>query len=149
MSQSYWAISTWQFLHTISIQLNNNLFERDKQIILNICYNICTNLPCPTCSEHARHALNSNNYWRISNLEQLRQFMFNFHNTVNKHTGKKIEDVTILDKYKHYKISVVVNNFIRYYPKSYDTGLKLSISGQITRKKIVKDLLSWLKSALR
>jgi hypothetical protein len=144
-----WASSTWLLLHSLTIKMNNNLFLKEKNNILSLFYDICTNLPCPTCSAHAKHVMKEYNFMKISNINQLKDFMFNFHNHVNKNIGKKIEDESVLEKYNNVRFHLVVHNFIRLYPKSFDPGLNLTISSQLHRRKITNRLINWLKQNLK
>ena len=82
-----WGESVWFLLHTLSEKVKPESFLEMRQGFLNIIYIICTNLPCPDCSAHAKMYLDNNQFNSIQSPEQLKIFIFNFHNSVNSRKG--------------------------------------------------------------
>ena len=58
------------------------------------------NLPCDYCAEHASKIIPRLNLNTISTKDKLKQFYFDFHNSVNERTQQTTVDKSILEKYK-------------------------------------------------
>jgi len=82
-----WGPPIWYLLHTLSVKIKEEHFMKLRVELLNNIYAICTNLPCPDCSNHAKIYLNSINFNAIQTKEDFKRFLFNFHNSVNKRKG--------------------------------------------------------------
>tara|TARA_B100000282_G_scaffold296330_1_gene277917 strand:- start:5311 stop:5769 length:459 start_codon:yes stop_codon:yes gene_type:complete len=86
-SKKQWGNACWYLFHTLAYKLKE---EHAKEVhnILNHIIAICSNLPCPDCSTHAIQTLNRLNKKAINSKESLINAIFQFHNIVNKRTGK-------------------------------------------------------------
>ena len=49
----------------------------------------------------------------------MKRVLFNFHNNANQNSNKKIEDISILNKYKNANVLSVFNHFERRFFVSY------------------------------
>ena len=78
-----WGEPTWFLLHTLCEKVKDEHFNEIRASLLNIIYLICTNLPCPDCSAHAKQYLDKINMNTIHTKDQLKRVMFDFHNTLN------------------------------------------------------------------
>ena len=47
-----WGPITWFFLHTFAEKIHSSAFLANRTNYLNLIFNLCSNLPCPTCSNH-------------------------------------------------------------------------------------------------
>ena len=54
MSPSYWGPSTWIFMHTLAANVKETSFPIIGPSLILILIQICNNLPCPECSQHAK-----------------------------------------------------------------------------------------------
>lgn len=86
-SKKQWGNACWYLFHTLACKLKEE-HTNEIQNILNHIIAICSNLPCPDCSEHAIQTLNRLNRNAINSKESLINAIFQFHNIVNRHTGK-------------------------------------------------------------
>ncbi len=86
-SKKQWGNACWYLFHTLAYKLKEE-HTNEIQNILNHIIAICSNLPCPDCSEHAIQTLNRLNRNAINSKESLVNAIFQFHNIVNRHTGK-------------------------------------------------------------
>ena len=86
-SKKQWGNACWYLFHTLAFKLKKE-HEKEVHNILNHIIAICSNLPCPDCSEHAIQTLNRLNKNAINSKESLINAIFQFHNIVNRHTGK-------------------------------------------------------------
>ena len=82
-------------------------------LIKKICY--C--LPCPYCREDAKQYLSSFNFKLIKSKVDLKLFLFDFHNHVNKKLGNEQPKDQILDKYKSLEITNVMNLWYQYFTR--------------------------------
>lgn len=134
-----WGPITWFFLHTFSEKIHENAFEKNKSIYLNLLYNLCINLPCPTCSNHAKYYLNSNKFKNIKNKNELRIFFWNFHNNVNMRLNKKIQDRSILKMYFHGNFQQILSMFQNILLRG---GFSLNFINSMEKVKNVNILIS-------
>ena len=88
-------------------------------IIWNFINDICQTLPCPFCKTHAVNYLKTVNINNIKSKEGLKKVLFDFHNNANQNSNKKIEDISILNKYKKANVLAVFNHFENRFFVSY------------------------------
>ena len=114
-----WGKYTWILFHIIVEKIDPLSFNKISFKIINWIKKICLNLPCPYCSEHATTLLNKyKNYNKILNKEDLKRFIYEFHNIVNKKVGKKIQDIDVLEKYKNGNLNKYIKNMeLSFYIK--------------------------------
>ena len=111
-----WGKYTWYLFHALAEKINNNHFDKGCIKIINWVKLICLNLPCPYCAEHASMLLNKYSlYHKIKNKENLKMFLFEFHNIVNKKTKKIIETNDILNKYE----SINLNKLLQLWNHNF------------------------------
>jgi hypothetical protein len=97
-----WGEPTWFLFHTLAEKIKEEEFQNIRVEFLNIIYSICSNLPCPICSTHAKKHLNSTNFNNIQTKQQLKDFFFHFHNTVNQRKNYLLFDYqNINEKYSN------------------------------------------------
>ena len=82
-----WGEPTWFLLHTLCEKVKDENFGEARQGLLSILYTICTNLPCPECSSHAKTYLNNINWTTIQTKTQLKRVIFDLHNSLNIKMG--------------------------------------------------------------
>ena len=104
-----WGPKLWYFFHIFSEQINDKFFIVKRNEILSLLSDICNNLPCPTCSEHARAYLKKYRFHRIETKEQLKLFFYNFHNSVNQRTKKEHFPYNQMELYKKGKILKILD----------------------------------------
>jgi hypothetical protein len=141
-SKAKWGQPVWLFFHTLSIKVKDDSFDIVKGELLNLIYAICSNLPCPICSDHAKEYLKSVNFSAIQTKTQLIDFFFQFHNMVNKR--KHIEPFPRDQVEPKYNLAITQNiffNFIRAYnEKSYNTR---HIYDEHIRQRVLTQLKNW------
>lgn len=115
MSIADWGSVTWTLFHTLAEKLKENNQEHIPLLFGQI-NNICKNLPCPTCREHAIHSLNTCNKNKINSRENLIRFLWEFHNIVNKRKDiKPMPFEECKELYKKYRTGIVVQNFLNIF----------------------------------
>lgn len=134
-----WGPITWFFLHTFSEKINEDAFKKKQIYYLNLLYNLCCNLPCPTCSNHAKSYLDQNSFKNIKTKNELRRFFWNFHNNVNTRLGKEYVDISILKIYFHGNFQKIIGIFEN---KLLKLGFSFNFINSMEQVKNVNILLS-------
>jgi hypothetical protein len=138
-----WGAPTWYFFHTIAAKIKPEQFEEYKSQILQMITNICNNLPCPSCTEHAKQYIQRMNNSSIICKNDLIQFLFVFHNTVNERKRKPVflyDD--LIEKYKKANLINITNNFL-YYFKMEHHSVRMIADG-MHRKRTATNIQKWL-----
>lgn len=139
-----WGPSVWFFLHTIAEKIKPENFYVIKTVLIQFIYSICTNLPCPECSTHAKKYLDSINLNAIQTKEDLKKILFTFHNFVNARKGYAIFEYAELEtKYKTAITINVVNYFIQNYTDK--NGIPKLITENMFRNRIVQTFKEWFQ----
>ena len=119
-----WGPSTWFLFHTLAHKIKSEDFSKLKTELIDIIKGICNNLPCPTCSTHASQYVKNLNYNSINSKEDLKIFLFNFHNDVNRRRNVDLFSLSELDeKYSKANTINVIKNFVlvfQYKNKSFN-----------------------------
>jgi hypothetical protein len=110
-----WGVPTWYFFHTFSEKITETLFTNKRKECIDLLIEICNNLPCPYCRDHARDYIKKHKLDNIKTKEELKLYFFKFHNEVNKRTKKKALDISALEIYKNMSMVSV----FRYYRKEF------------------------------
>ena len=67
MSKKDWGNISWILMHSLAQKVTENKFLDCKQILIKIIFDICNNLPCPDCREHANKLLKTSNRPSLEN----------------------------------------------------------------------------------
>jgi hypothetical protein len=114
-----WGAPTWYLFHTMAEKVREESFPLIRKELLNIIYTICTNLPCPDCSNHATKYMNGVNFDAILTKQDLKDMLFRFHNSVNARKNFPIFSKSELDeKYAAANTTLIVQYFFQVYEKS-------------------------------
>ena len=146
MSYQQWGNSTWYLFHGLSHKLKIEHESFAKEIALYFL-KISNNLPCDHCSDHASKILRQCNINNITTKEVLKDFIWKFHNIVNKELKKPLfskEERDIL--YEKININNIIYNF-EHVMKLSNSNSK-AMMGLFKRKLIVNDFIIFLKSNL-
>lgn len=140
MSKKDWGNISWILMHSLAQKVTENKFVNSKQILIRIIFNICNNLPCPDCREHANKLLKTSNIDKISSKKELISFLCEFHNIVNKKLKKPIKNIEEVEKqYSTAKLNMIVNIFFKIYNSVIYNEKMLADS--FRRKIFLKNLL--------
>ena len=120
MSKSLWGPPCWSIMHILATRIKEEDFENKKESLWFIINQICNNLPCPECRQHAVSLMRQTKKENIlKSKDNLEIFLFDFHNLVNKKKGLRLftkEEYNL--KYKKENIREVVINFINIFNAS-------------------------------
>ena len=112
-----WGILTWMLFHTLAEKIKEEYFNYYSNGIISLIKKTCYCLPCPYCREDARKYLSSFNFKLIKSKEDLKLFLYDFHNHVNNKLGNEQPSDQILDKYKTLEITSVMNLWYQYFTR--------------------------------
>jgi len=147
-SRLRWGPSTWYLFHTIAEKIKESEFNKLKDEILNLIKTICMNLPCPTCMQHATEYVKRLNNRSIENKEDLKIFLFNFHNEVNIRRNVSIFTFKELnDKYSNANIVNIIRNFIEVFQYK-NKGFHM-MSTEIQRQRQVEIFKIWFNNNIK
>lgn len=141
-----WGPHVWNFLHIFCEKVNSNKFYEKKKDIFDIIQNICANLPCPECSSDALSLLN--NYPLISNVkskEDLKMYIYHFHNKVNEKLTKESYIIEDLEKYKAGNLNISLNNYLLAIENNNKPNEKLLLH-RFTISRTIKKIKEFIKN---
>jgi len=111
---SHWGSYVWVFLHTLFERIDDSFYIQEKENLIQIVVSLCYSLPCNDCKSHAikyiQKHLNKNN---LLHKHQMQNFLFTFHDSVNKRINKPT--FTQFQVYKTLSFSVVFQEFVDHY----------------------------------
>jgi hypothetical protein len=141
MSNTYWGAPTWIFLHTFVSKIKKEHFGSHKNKLIEYIIKICSNLPCPECSQHATIFLKTIRFENVTKKEDLIEILYVFHNQVNKNLNKPEFPDEILSTYSSKDINIVFNIFNSAFLKKLPNSLMaMSHARRILLKSIKKFL---------
>ena len=108
-----WGPYIWYMLHGLAEKIKDKSFHGLKNELLEHIFNICVNLPCPSCSTHSREYLQKIDFKKIKTKQELRLMLLDFHNNVNTRLRKpNFSYQQLIDKYKTTLIKTILIKFI-------------------------------------
>lgn len=138
-----WGEPVWFFLHTLAHKIKPDSFSILRNDLLKQVYTICTNLPCPDCSVHSKNYLNGVNFNNIKTKENLKDMLFEFHNSVNKRKGFSLFAKDQLDvKYEQANFIAIINYFVTVFLDKHASPRM--ISDDIYRSRLTFSIREWL-----
>jgi hypothetical protein len=146
MSRAIWGPATWYLLHCMVLKIDDNIERPVLEDLKNTIYVVISNLPCPMCSNHAMSYFNSHQYSRIATLEQLRFFIYSFHEDVNKRLNKPstLSYAEHVIYYQTFNLSMVIKHVIHIYENMNNTNLTMMMFS-FHRRRMVSILDQYFK----
>ena len=111
MSKQAWGNATWFMMHVLAQKLRPEHSHCAVQLVRQF-ENICRNLPCPDCAEHAGRMFAQANLSAVKDKDSLIRFLWEFHNIVNKRLGK--HSLTLeqcQERYTHGNTHAILRHF--------------------------------------
>lgn len=141
-----WGPEIWNFFHTMAEKIKEDDFiTLGPQLFYHI-KRICSHLPCPACSEHAKRFFKNAPPNAFSTKKGLKEGLFVFHNVVNRRKQKPIQSLELLDQYKTHNVVRAYERFIRVYKTRGNMKL---LTDSFQRQMIITDLKRWLLKNLK
>jgi hypothetical protein len=144
MKKKDWGNAVWILFHTLAYKLKPE-YSNETAILFTHIINICSNLPCPDCQEHATTILSRSNKGKItSTRETLIQFLFAFHNIVNKKISTPEFPIDSLSIYSRANTKRVVAHFIHIMSMNINND-KLMMNS-FRRQKYINTFTSYINT---
>ena len=140
-----WATPTWDFFHSFATKINPEFYSNNQRACLDIIVQICHVLPCPHCQQHARAFFNINRIRNTKTKDQLAQLLLDFHNDVNRRTGKSVLTLAQLQKYKNAHFINITKQFLFIFSR-YKGTLGAGLSDSMGRKKMIDAVRNWVNT---
>ena len=141
MSPSYWGPSTWFFMHTLAAKIKESSFHSVGPNLIMFLIQICNNLPCPECSEHAKQFWSKVKTSNINNKTDLINLLFVFHNMVNKRKQLKAFKYENLKYYESRNLIETYNTFSKNFNTRGNMNL---INESFRRNMMLTSLKKWI-----
>lgn len=136
-----WGPPTWTLIHTLAEKIHETEFPRLFPHLFNHLKRICSFLPCPDCSMHAKKFLDNIKTNEIRTKIDFINIMYIFHNVVNVRKNKPLYNYGNMYKYKYNNVGNAFKNFVNVY--NTNGNIKL-LSDTFQRQIIIKDFKRWL-----
>ena len=138
-----WGEAIWFLFHTLAEKIKEEHFQSKKYEMINIVKAICTNLPCPKCTDHATAYMKRLNIESIKIKQDWKDFLYKFHNEVNVRKNFVEFPYNELDsKYQNANTVNVINYFISVY-KEKSNNVQM-IATEMSRMRILRNTQQWL-----
>lgn len=143
MSTAVWGPPIWTLFHTMANKVSETKFPLIKNALFSYIKSICSNLPCPTCSAHAKTFLSQINFSKINDKSTFQHFLFTFHNVVNKRKEKPVFDVELLSNYSKVNLLSAFNNFAAVYKTKGNMKL---LADSFHRTQVLTSFRKWFQA---
>ena len=145
-TKSVWGPCVWILFHTLAFKIVPAEFSSKKTDLINYIQRICSNLPCPECTQHAMEYMKQNlrRIDAITTKEHLQEFLVDFHNAVNVRKGKPVFTYKQAeDKYRLAKTSSVIQYFFQIYGEKSNGNLKMFTNG-FQKQILLSEFSAWI-----
>jgi len=146
MSPNTWGPSTWLFMHTLAAKVKETSFPVIGRSLILLLIQICNNLPCPECAQHAKDFWAKVKTVNINSKSDLINLLFVFHNMVNKRKHNSQFKYENLAYYDTKNIVDTYNMFARNFNTRGNMNL---INESFHRNMMIVGLRTWIMSNIR
>ena len=141
MKPEQWGPPIWTLIHTLTVKLKEEDFDRVGPELISYIKRIVSYLPCPECSQHASFFFKNINPNILKTKTGLKNLMYTRHNEVNIRTKKPVVNIQILEQYENKNIISVFNRFLEVYQTR---GNMNQIMQSFYRNQIIGDFKRWI-----
>ena len=146
MSPSYWGPNTWVFMHTLAAKIKEESFLIIGPNLISVIIQICNNLPCPECAQHAKEFWAKVKTANIKNKTDLINLLYVFHNLVNKRRKTFQFRYDSLNYYDKKNVIETYNAFARTFNTRGNLQL---INDSFHRGLMISSLRGWLTANIK
>tara|TARA_Y100000816_G_C26075960_1_gene566391 strand:+ start:29 stop:484 length:456 start_codon:yes stop_codon:yes gene_type:complete len=141
MSKAEWGRATWYLLHTLPLKLKKTESSHIPTLWEKLS-KICSVLPCPDCSSHAKGYIKYNAPKMKGDIGSLNMFFLNMHNWVNRRLKKpEVSAEQCVQKFSRANTNAVVRYFLQILSKNarHDKAMLESFN----RQRIMKEFANY------
>jgi hypothetical protein len=143
MSKQEWGNSTWFLFHGLATKIKPEYPEEYKKL-LSLFIKTCNHLPCPDCKMHAVETNNSANLNKINSNAALKDYLWQFHNRVNKRLNKPFFSMEQHNSmYRTVKINMLTQPFYSALTARVPSALMMEA---FHRKRHVNEVIKYIKN---
>ena len=146
MSPNVWGPPIWTLFHCLAEKIKEEDFPTIGPQVFSYIKQICQNLPCPDCTQHATSFLKKITPESVNTKQKLQTFLCIFHNSVNKRKNKQQQDTSKLARYRSLNLIVVFNDFLRVY--NTRGNMKL-LTDSFHRTQLTNHFKTWMTANIR
>jgi hypothetical protein len=132
-------------MHTLAAKIKETSFPVIGPSLILVLIQICNNLPCPECAQHAKHFWSKVKTANIKTKDDLINLLFVFHNMVNKRKQLLPFKHENLLYYKTRNVVQTYNSFSRNFNTRGNMSL---INDSFRRNMMLSSLRTWLMTNL-
>jgi hypothetical protein len=132
-------------MHTLAAKIKETSFPVIGPSLILVLIQICNNLPCPECAQHAKQFWSKVKTANIKTKDDLINLIFVFHNMVNKRKQLPPFKHENLPYYKTRNIVQTYNAFSRNFNTRGNMSL---INDSFRRNMMLSSLRTWLMTNL-
>jgi len=142
-----WGQPTWLVLHTLAHKIKDEAYPLLRRELNDLVIRICTNLPCPMCSNHAMEYLRKINFDAIQTKKDLKDLIFQFHNAVNiRKSYAQFSYADLEAKYAAANTMAVVQHFLAIFQQSHNTQINVNT---FSKNRTIQHMQSWFRQNLQ
>lgn len=138
---SIWGPPIWKLFHVLLEKIKEESFPLIFLSLFHHIKRICSYLPCPECSLHATHFLSTVKKEQISNKNDFKKMLHQFHNKVNSRKKKPLFHPAHLIIYKNFSLISSYNHFISVYNTKGNLNM---LTESFQRQLVLKDFKKWI-----
>ena len=113
-----WGEPTWFLFHVLAQKVKESSFPIIRKELIDVIVQICNNLPCPDCANHATQYMRNVNFELIRTKQDLMQLLYEFHNSVNTRKGLPLFPYADLEpKYSRAITVAILQHFMAHFDK--------------------------------
>lgn len=138
-----WGTYTWILFHWMAENIKTQYFQQERTKIIHLIHTICSQLPCPHCREHAIQYLKDHNIQHCASKDDLRYFLYHFHNSVNVRGNREYKSDSVLKKYKIANLRRLLDSWNHHFAYGTDIQRK-DFMAKINIQKLKQETIDYI-----
>ena len=140
-----WGPASWYMFQTLAEKWKPEYFDEIVSDILSFFKNMCYNLPCDNCRNHAINNYKQIIIKNINTQVKLKKMIMQFHNKVNKMNNKyEFTEEDLTDKYSKANTLNIIEYFF-YIWRQTNTNSKLMMN-TMHKNRFLNKFDDWIRA---
>ena len=141
MSPNQWGPPTWRLFHIMAEKIKEDKYPIIGMQLYSHIVQICYQLPCPECAEHAKLFLSKINANNLKTKHDLKNMLYVFHNAVNNRKKMPFYKYEDLEIYKNKNIIQAFNDFSKNFTSNGNMKL---LADNFQRRQMLSTFKKWI-----